>query len=251
MTERILVKEAVKIEEQDILYEDKEIIVCHKKAGMATQTARLGEADMVSALKNYLKTPYLAVIHRLDQPVEGVLVFAKTKKAAAGLSRQNAGQTMSKNYYAVVLMQAGETVDSKETELVDFVLKDGKSNTSKVVSADTPGAKRAELTYQLVKVEETEDGSRKALVRVRLKTGRHHQIRVQMAHAGMPLLGDARYGNEEVRNLSRKQGIKNVALCAYHLEFLHPVSGKRMVFEIEPKGEAFVFFSDSGTVENC
>ena len=235
----------MRLVKEDILYEDSEIIVCHKKAGVATQTARLGEADMVSALKNYLKTSYIAVVHRLDQPVEGILVFAKTKKAAANLSNQNAGQSMSKNYYAVILVQEDEAesvVLTKEAILVDYLLKDGKNNTSRVTTAQTPEAKRAELSYEIVKVSEPEDGSRSALVRVRLKTGRHHQIRVQMANAGMSLLGDTKYGSEEAKNFSRAHCIKNVALCAYSLEFLHPVTGKKMGFQVEPAGEAFAAF---------
>lgn len=248
----------MKLSKEDIIYEDQEIIVCRKRAGIATQTARLGEADMVSALKNYLKTSYLAVVHRLDQPVEGVLVFAKNKKAAANLSSQNAKQSMSKVYYAVILLQItaqnGDTMaqkceekmaaweTGKEYILVDYLLKDGKSNTSKVVDAAVAEAKRAELTYEILKLLPSEEGGQRALVRIRLKTGRHHQIRVQMANAGMPLLGDSKYGKEETKEFSRAHGIKNVALCAYHLEFAHPVTGKRMEFDTEPVGEAFCSF---------
>lgn len=234
----------MKLSKEEILYEDKEIIVVHKKAGVATQTARLGESDMVSALKNYLKTPYIAVVHRLDQPVEGVLVFAKTKKAAANLSRQNAGQTMNKQYYAVVWMpkDKAEELEGVENVLVDYLLKDGKTNTSRVVNAQTAEAKRAELSFEIIKVAKMRNEDRKALVRVQLKTGRHHQIRVQMANAGMPLLGDIKYGSEEAKDFSRVHCIKNVALCACHLEFLHPTTGKKMEFQVEPMGEAFVSF---------
>lgn len=241
----------MRLTKDDIIYEDQDIIVCKKQAGIATQTARLGEADMVSALKNYLKTSYIAVIHRLDQPVEGILVFAKNKVAAANLSNQNAKQSMSKQYYAVVMLPgimrdaviAGEQGrTTKEHVLVDYLLKDGRSNTSKVVAAEMPEAKRAELIYEIVKVLPSEDDKNKALVRVRLKTGRHHQIRVQMSNAGMPLLGDSKYGGEETKEFSRAHHIRNVALCAYHLEFLHPITGKKMDFDIEPAGEAFAPF---------
>ena len=243
----------MRLTKEDIIYEDNDIIVCHKKAGIATQTAKLGEADMVSALKNYLKNSYVAVIHRLDQPVEGILVFAKNKKAAAHLSNQNAAQSMSKKYYAVVLLTtqdpnpvaiqtSGDIMSAesgKEYVLVDYLLKDGKSNTSKVVDAKTPEAKRAELSYEIVKILAPEETGQRTLSRVQLKTGRHHQIRVQMANAGMSLLGDTKYGSEDAKEYSRLQRIKNVALCAYHLEFVHPVNGKKMEFNIEPKGEAF------------
>ncbi len=231
----------MRLSKEDILYEDEEIIVCHKTAGIATQTARLGEPDMVSMLKNYLKTDYIAVVHRLDQPVEGILVFAKTKKAAANLSSQNAGQTMNKQYYAAVWMPE-EEAETQKGVLADYLLKDGKTNTSKVVSAQTPEAKQAELSYEIVKTQKLETDGKKALVRIALKTGRHHQIRVQMANAGMPLMGDAKYASEEVKAFSREQRIKNVALCAYRLEFLHPMTGKRMEFQVDPMGEAFRSF---------
>lgn len=227
---------------ENILYEDKEIIVCHKQAGVATQTARLGEVDMESALKKYLKTPYIGMVHRLDQPVEGILVFAKTKSAAAKLSKQNAGQSMSKNYYAIVM-----PLDIARTEeegiLIDYLLKSGRENISRVVEKGTLEAKRAELSYKIVKTVQLEEGLWIALVKVKLVTGRHHQIRVQMSNAGLPLLGDNKYGCETSGHLSRKLQIKNVALCAYRLEFFHPVTGKKMFFEIEPSGGAFRDFS--------
>lgn len=272
-----------KLAEEDVLYEDKFIIVCRKRAGIATQTARLGEADLESALKNYLETPYVAVIHRLDQPVEGILAFAKTKDAAAGLSRQSAGQVMNKKYYAVAMMggfRGGTFTEDasgmedcaatdffvgagKKSTLVDYLQRNGRENTSRVVSKDAKDGKRAELTYEVLADKDglpvqAESGEREentgavqagravwkriALLRIQLKTGRHHQIRVQMAHAGMPLLGDSKYGSEESKDYSRRMGIKNIALCAYSLDFLHPVTGKKMNFEITPKGNGFCPF---------
>lgn len=228
---------------ENILFEDKEIIVCHKQAGIATQTSRLGEVDMVNALRNYLKSPYIGVVHRLDQPVEGILVFAKTKGAAAKLSVQNAEQIMSKKYYAVVIPLEMKEV-GREYILIDYLLKNGKENISRVVEKGTPGAKRAELSYKIVKTVQSEEGVRTALIEVKLITGRHHQIRVQMSNAGLPLLGDNKYGCEISERLSRKLQIKNVALCAYRLEFFHPVTGKKMVFEIEPSSAAFQTFCD-------
>lgn len=222
-----------------ILYEDGDIIVCHKPAGIATQTARVGQADMVSELTNYfkaadinLKKPlYVGVIHRLDQPVEGILVFAKNKAAAANLSRQAAGDGMKKEYLAVV---CGANF-SKAGELKDYLLKDGKTNTSHIVPPEVKGAKMARLSYEIL----SEGPSGTALVRVKLYTGRHHQIRVQMANAGMPLLGDRKYAGEETIATSLQFGIREIALCAYRLAFIHPKTGERMQFEIEPEGKAF------------
>lgn len=222
-----------------ILFEDSDVIVCHKPSGIATQTARVGQADMVSEISNYLKTnhpdlktpPYVGVVHRLDQPVEGILVFAKNRASAAELSRQAAGDGMKKEYLAVVcgenLPQAGE--------LTDYLLKDGKTNTSRVVPSEVKDAKEARLSYEVL----SEGQSGTALVRVRLYTGRHHQIRVQMANAGMPLLGDRKYAGEAAAALFLQLGVREVGLCAYRLGFTHPKTGERMQFEIEPEGAAF------------
>lgn len=222
-----------------ILYEDKDIIVCHKPAGIATQTARVGQADMVSEVANYLKSPYVGVVHRLDQPVEGILVFAKNKAAAANLSRQAAGEAMKKEYLALV---CGEDI-ARRGELVDYLLKDGKTNTSRVVPPEVKGARKARLEYEVIKEIQSESGDSGqyclALMRICLHTGRHHQIRVQMANAGMPLLGDHKYGGRAVLEASARLGIRETALCAYRLAFDHPKSGERMQFEIRPEGNCF------------
>lgn len=215
-----------------IIYEDREIIVCHKPAGIAVQNARVGAMDMESGLKNYLakkkpgKIPYLGVVHRLDQPVEGVLVFAKTSAAAAALSRQMRSGQMGKHYLAVTEKRPQQTAGILE----DFLIKDGKTNTSSVAFSDTPGAKKARLCYKLA-------GERqgKYLLAITLETGRHHQIRVQMAHAGMPLAGDRKY------NADAKDGI-SLGLCAHRLEFRHPGNGKKMQFQVVPQGSAFEGF---------
>lgn len=244
-----------------ILYEDKDILVCHKPAGIATQTARVGQADMVSEMENYLarKLPQggrqgesqkmhsgrcgnlshqqrIYVVHRLDQPVEGILVFAKQQAAAAALSAQAAGEEMEKEYLALVCDLRG-----KETAgtLTDYLLKDGKTNMSYVVPPEVKGAKEARLQYEILEDAETESGLRCKVAKVRLYTGRHHQIRVQMANAGLPLLGDHKYADKEAIVLSERLGIRDVALCAYRLAFIHPVTKEKMQFEIKPEGAAF------------
>ena len=230
----------MRIKKEDILYEDKEIIVCHKRAGAAVQTARLGEPDMETELKKYFRTPYVAAVHRLDQPVEGVLVFARTKRAAADLSRQSKGQTMNKEYYAVVLGEGRKMPEGKNI-LVDSLEKDGKANISKVVEEGK--GKRAELSYEIIRKRKEEgEGLETALARIWLRTGRHHQIRVQMAHAGMPLLGDVKYGSERSIGYSRREEIKHTALCAYRLEFCHPATGEEMRFDIVPSEKVFLPF---------
>lgn len=231
-----------------ILYEDKDILVVHKPAGIAVQSARIGQADAVSELKNHLaaedrekgqraaeKAPYLGVIHRLDQPVEGVLVFGKNQKAAAELSRQLTGADFTKEYLAVVCGKP----QAEKAELVDYLLKeDGRA----VVSAQKE-AKKAVLGYEVL-----ETGSRQeealSLLRVQLATGRFHQIRAQLAHAGFPILGDSKYGYPESISLAGKLGIQNVALCAVRLIFVHPVTKKKMEYTVSPKNPAFALFKE-------
>lgn len=234
--------------EDYILFEDKDIIVCRKPAGIAVQNARIGAMDMESSLKNYLSlksgnvrnVPYLAVVHRLDQPVEGILVFGKTPKAAKELSGQITGGKMEKIYLAVTYGQPECTEVSRNPVILeDYLKKDGKTNSSSVVPASTPGAKKARLSYEVL--DETLDkisGKKKWLLRIHLDTGRHHQIRVQLAHAGMPLAGDRKYGTGE-NGMVVSGGL---ALCAASLTFVHPVTKKAMKFETKPETGAFEGF---------
>lgn len=246
-----------------ILYEDQDIIVCHKPAGIATQTSRVGQADMVSEIANHLggsdrgrvrHMPYVGVVHRLDQPVEGILVLAKNKDAAARLSRQITGNETEKYYYAIVCGRDYE----KEGRLEDYLLKDGSTNMSAVVPPEVRGAKRAVLQYEILAehnvvpdaggagrerteedIKEASSGYRIALARIRLCTGRHHQIRVQMSHAGMSLLGDHKYADVETVKISEKMQAEKIALCAYRLNLRHPRTGESLQFVIRPEGSSF------------
>lgn len=221
----------------NIIYEDKDILVCKKPAGLPTQTAKITAPDLVSELKKYLaekKESYLTVIHRLDQPVEGLLVFAKNKEAAKILSEQLKQNEMNKVYYAVAFNQP----PVQEGMLEDYMIKDGSR--AKIVTADTPGAKRAVLHYRLVAMEKG-----RSLYEVRLETGRFHQIRAQMAHAGMPLLGDKKYADAAIQVYSEVHGIKNVALCAFKLKLIHPKSREEMLFVSNPSGSVFQEFQKS------
>ena len=222
-----------------ILFEDKDILVCHKAAGIAVQNARIGSADMESILMNYLASkkpgimPYLGVVHRLDQPVEGVLVFAKNKKAAAGLTKQITSGSVTKEYLAVT----DRRPEKQKGRLEDYLRKDGRSNTSSVVKAGTDGAKKAVLDYEVLQeiADERTGTGKRILVKVQLGTGRHHQIRVQMAYAGMPLLGDRKYNPGDTSHLP-------LGLCSCHLVFCHPISGEKMEFTVTPKGDSFAGF---------
>lgn len=236
-----------------IVYEDEAVLVIRKPAGLATESAGIGRKDVVSELKNYVakknpgKMPYLGIVHRLDQPVEGLLVFAKTKKAAENLTAQLGKGTLKKEYRAVVCGKVPENTG----RLVDYLAKEkgmavvknaADAKTEKDVDAQAgkaadPQAKKAVLTY--TKKAETEKFT---LLAVQIETGRFHQIRAQLSHAGFPILGDEKYGSEESKELSREKKIRFTALCAASLSFRHPVTGKFMAFTQAPQNPAFADF---------
>lgn len=226
------------MKEIEILFEDNDIILCHKPAGVATQTKRLGQQDMESLLKNYRakkgEPPYIGVVHRLDQPVEGIMVFAKNQKAAASLSKQVQQHLIGKYYYAI----SANVPMEKEGILEDYLLTDKKTNFTQVVDIKNSKwsgtdhqkeAKHAKLEYRVVELKEN-----KTLFDIKLHTGRQHQIRVQMAHMGCPLVGDSKYGDGTTS--------KALALCSYKLEFEHPTTKKMLKFKIQPIGKEFIEF---------
>ena len=205
------------------IYEDDDIVVVWKSAGIAVQTKKLAEEDVESILRKHLKVKQLYPITRLDQPVEGLVLFAKTKEAAAKLTKQLNDHSMKKIYRAEISGSFGE--NAKGT-LKDRLYKDGRTNTSKVVlpgDADYNEGKDSALEY-----EEIEPG----VLRINLLTGRHHQIRVQLANAGHPILGDKKYGTTESNNQAAGMGISRLMLTAQELEFIHPQTGKRVNFQL-------------------
>ena len=176
-------------------------------------------------LKQYLKGGALYMIHRLDQPVEGLVVFAKDKESAAALSKAVSLDGMNKIYlaecYGNALTGSGE--------LTDYVKKAVKGNVSAIVSKNDPAAKEARLEYEVLdKQEQT------ALLRIKLGTGRHHQIRLQLSNAGMSILGDRKYAREEAKLYSDEHKIKDIRLCACRLEFTHPATKEKTEFKILP-----------------
>lgn len=248
-----------------ILYEDKDIIVCHKMAGIAVQSARIGEKDLVSMLNNHLmeqaggnRTEPVRVVHRLDQPVEGIVVFAKNKKAAASLSAQITDGSMKKVYQAVCCVtEAGRhwigNAGKNDQELIDYMAKDARTNSSAVVKKGPKDAKEARLSFRVMDA----DCLPYILVEIQLDTGRHHQIRVQMAHAGLPLFGDRKYNpdwelyakawqaqtvNESADHAAHRLPAVELALCAAELTFRHPKTGKTMHFQVEPQKRIFQMF---------
>lgn len=218
------------------IYEDEVMLVCKKTAGVAVQSRRLGMPDLESMVRNYLRkkngeqTPYAVAVHRLDQPVEGLVVFAKNKQAAAYLSGQMSQHTAGKYYLAVT-----EGIwDQPEAELTHYLKKDAKSNRSFVTDETDKNGKKSQLEYRVLETRQDVQ-----LIEVHLLTGRHHQIRVQMAHAGHPIVEDTKYN---ARYYEKAAGCQ-VALCAYKLTLTHPVSKKNMTFSDKPEGKNFCDFT--------
>ena len=201
-----------------IIYEDTEKLIVEKPAGVLTQSARSFDTDLVSEVLTYRRskkeTAYAAVINRLDRPVGGLVLFAKTKQAAARLFFTRQQNTLNKQYYALI---CGKPEQSKGT-FVDYLQKDAKANLSKVVSKESKEAKRAELEYEVLKTVyvQAHEQMPVTLVKIHLITGRHHQIRVQFASRGLPLLD--RFGRMALQK-SGKPLIQRyeIALCAYAL----------------------------------
>ena len=199
------------------------------------------------------RAPFIAPVNRLDRPVEGLVLYAKNSKAAAALTRQITQGEVDKCYYAVVKVTDRKGMENVQKvlggrtviTLENYLLKDSRTNMSRVVPEGTDGAKKAVLEYQVLGVEA---GEELALLRVKLHTGRHHQIRVQLSEAGMPILNDTKYAvpldEEKVKGGARTNSEDSLALCSYRLVFSHPVTRKKLTFEVVPKGKSFALFSE-------
>lgn len=216
-----------------IVYEDNHVLVAVKPPNMLSQADRTGDTDMLTELKEYIRVKYgkpgrvyLGLVHRMDRPVGGLMVFARTSKAAARLSAQVATHEMGREYLCVV---TGPVQDS--FTLTDYLVKDTRLNQVEVCEADVKGAQEAILHGECI---ERREGT--ALCAISLETGRNHQIRVQMAHAGAPLWGDNRYGH----------GIpgQQIALWGYKLTFTHPTTRETMTFYDVPYGGIWTLYRD-------
>ncbi len=214
------------MEELKILYEDNHVIVVVKPANVPTQSDITGDVDLLSMVKKYIKEKYnkpgeayVGLVHRLDRPTGGVMVFAKNSKSAARLTEQFKEHTTNKTYYAVT----NGVVKFKKDRLVNYIKKDEKENIVKLATMSEQGAKRAELEYR-----ELENDGKLSLLEVTILTGRSHQIRVQLANTGFPLYGDFKYGKE------KSKATKNLGLWAGKLSFTHPVTKEKMTFMVCP-----------------
>ncbi len=215
----------------NVIYEDNHIIVVYKKINVPVCEDESNDEDLLTIIKKYLKDKYnkpgnvyLGLVHRLDRPVSGVMVFAKTSKAASRLSEQVRNNELKKTYMAVLCGKA-----KNSDTLKDKLLKDSKTN---IVKVDKNG-KEAILDYELVNYKDN-----LSLVKINLKTGRSHQIRVQFSSRNLPLYGDNKY------NKNAKAG-EQIALFAKKLEFIHPVTKEKISFELNlPNRYPFNIFED-------
>ena len=211
----------------NVIFEDNHIIVVEKMVNIPSQGDKTGDVDMLTIIRNYLKEKYnkpgnvyLGLVHRLDRPVGGVMVFAKTSKAASRLSEQVRVKDFQKKYLVVV----NGKLDNEKGIFEDYLLKNERANMSRVVDEKNKNAKLASLDYEVLKYNEEINLS---VVKVNLHTGRHHQIRVQFSSRGHSIYGDQKYGG-------RGHG-KQIALWAYSLSFLHPITRERMEFRVLPE----------------
>lgn len=215
------------MEKLNVIYEDNHVIVVKKPVNIPSQQDKTEDLDMLTIIKKYIKEKYnkpgdvyLGLVHRLDRPVGGVMVFAKTSKAASRLSESIRNKEFNKWYLVI----ADGKFEEKEGVLEDYLLKNERTNTSKVVKEGTKNAKFAKLEYEVVKYNEEINLS---VLKVKLDTGRHHQIRLQLASRNHSICGDQKYG-------VRGRG-KQISLWAYKLEFPHPITKEMMSFELEPE----------------
>ena len=224
--------------EPKIIYEDNHIIVVIKPHNISVQEDSSQDPDMLTIIKDFIKARdnkpgnvFLGLVHRLDRPTGGVMVFAKTSKAASRLSKQLKDKDLKKKYLCVVMGKPQIT----KSKLTTYLKKDEKTNTVKIAPKLEDGAKEAVLEYEVI-----ESKNKMSLVDVNLITGRSHQIRVQMSsQLNVPIYGDFKYGEKEHGG--------NLALWAYQLTFTHPISKQNMKFKVAPDYtySAFKFFEET------
>ena len=203
-----------------VLFEDNHIIIVNKRSGDITQGDKTGDKPLSDVVKNYIKTKfnkpgnvYLGVVHRLDRPTSGVIIFARTSKALERLNKMLRDKKINKTYWAIV---KGCPKKEKDT-LINFLKKNPKNNKSSVYQNEISGSKRAVLHYQVIQKLDNY-----SLLEIDLETGRHHQIRAQLSAIGFPIKGDLKYGF----NRSNKDG--SIHLHARKIEFIHPVSKEQI-----------------------
>lgn len=220
-----------------ILYEDNHVIAVNKPHGQLTQADHGGELSLLEEVKSLIKerdqkpgNVFLGLLHRLDRPVGGVVLFAKTSKAASRLSDQFRRHTIEKVYWAMVELTLESSELKDKGEVIQWLVKDEAENVVTAYDHEVQDAQKAETAYKVLKTE-----GNQALVEVRPKTGRSHQIRVAMSSLGCPIIGDLKYGSSVKLN-------HDIALFARSLAFDHPISKERIVVTAEPSLKIFTSF---------
>lgn len=202
--------------EQQILYEDNHLLIINKNVGQLVQGDKTGDESLLDTIKNYIKirdhkagNVFLGLVHRIDRPTSGLVIYAKTSKALSRLTQMVKNREIKKTYWAVVPKE----IVSQSQRLVHYLKKNEKNNKAIIFTKPTDGAKESILTYQIIKMLDNYQ-----LLEVDLETGRHHQIRAQLSKIGIPIKGDLKYGS------SRSNANGGISLHARKLEFIHPVT---------------------------
>lgn len=209
----------------EVIYEDNHILIVNKQSGEIVQGDKTGDTPLVETMKQYIKEAYakpgnvfLGVVHRLDRPVSGLVIFARTSKALSRLGNMFRNGEVHKTYWVLTK----NTPETAQGTLVHWLVRNEKQNKSYAYDREVPNSKRAELDYKVIAKSDNY-----TLIEVNLKTGRHHQIRCQLAKIGCPIKGDLKYGAKR----SNPDG--SISLCAHAVEFVHPVS-KKMIRVVAP-----------------
>jgi 23S rRNA pseudouridine1911/1915/1917 synthase len=226
-----------------IIYEDNHIIVVFKEAGEIVQGDKTGDEPLSEKVKQYIKEKYhkpgnvfLGVVHRLDRPVAGLVVFARTSKALSRLNDMFRNGEVHKTYWAITKEEPKES----ESLLENWLVRNEKQNKSYAYDHEVPNSKLAKLTYKVIGKSENY-----TLLEVHLITGRHHQIRCQLAHIGCPIRGDLKYGAKR----SNPDG--SISLLAHHIEFVHPVSKQTLSFDSPLPDEPLWQAMGAGVIHNA
>nr|WP_317358685.1 RluA family pseudouridine synthase [uncultured Tyzzerella sp.] len=212
----------------NIIFEDENIIIVNKPFGMLSCKDKTGnDINLFDIIKNITNCKDLAIINRLDRGVGGIVIFSKNIKSTTILTEYMKNHNFEKRYLAIVCGEAKE-----EDNLINFIMKNQRQNISKIVNKNSSGAKEAKLSYKKISQIKISENIY-SLIDIDLQTGRHHQIRVQMANANLPLYNDIKYN----KNIKRKEGKGNIGLFCYKMSFKHPMTNQYLKFEVSPKDE--------------
>ena len=219
----------------NVIHDDKNIIIVEKPHGLSCQSDKTKDIDLLTIVSEHIgKDAYL--VHRLDRPVGGIMIFAKNKTACTKLSEQIQNKSFKKTYITVVC----GVPPKQEDTLQNYMIKNQRLNMSKIVNKNTQNSKLAELTYKTVKTIETKDNEKLSLLEIDLKTGRHHQIRLQLSHIGIPIWGDTKYNKQ----FAHRGNFVTTALFSNSISFKNPTTNKIETYSLSyPKEYPFNLFS--------